>query len=239
MKERLGSLVSGNGTTFEHIVNSYNLHEHPIEPALLVASKPGIGAIKRAYDLDIPYEIVNPDDFRGNDRKVDEEGFGKRLLEVFEKHGVTVVTQNGWLHKTPKIVIDEFEETIFNQHPGPKKETGKTYGRQPHELMLYIARETGRNNGTEVIVHRVTENVDEGATVGRKYVPILDINESAEILQKRALPNEHELFVEVLDRLSKGEISEMEQEIEYVFSDEIDTVLKPAIAHAKEKYRRG
>jgi phosphoribosylglycinamide formyltransferase-1 len=162
MAERLASFVSGGGTTMQEIGRAYKRGEIPIELVLVIASNPTAGGIEKASGLKIPYVVVNPDDFRGEDKEIDQEGFGLELRKRLREKGVTAITQNGWLPKTPSLVIDEYRETIFNQHPGPKKETRATHGIQPHAIVLYIAQRTGRNMGTEVTTHRVNEKWDDG-----------------------------------------------------------------------------
>ena len=107
MRERLGSLVSHGGSTMEQIALASQRGELNMDIACVIASREGIGAIDRARKLDLPVEIVNQEEFRGDDG-VDQYGFGQAILEVLRKHGVTVVMQNGWLPHTPEIVIDSF-----------------------------------------------------------------------------------------------------------------------------------
>lgn len=238
MGERLASFISGGGTTMEQIGIAYKKGEIPIEPVIVVSSNPKAGGIEKASRLEIPHVVVNPDDFRGEDKKVDQEGFGLALLKVLRDNGVTVITQNGWLPLTPEHVIDEYRDAIFNQHPGPKKETRATHGIQPHAIMLYIVQHTGRNNGTEVITHRVNEKWDDGTTVGIVSVPINDIKESPEILQKRALSVEHRLQITLLQQVVRGDVKEIPSQTQYIKPGE-ENIVSDARKSAREKYPYG
>src|SRR5260221_13597873 len=83
--------------------------------------------IEKARNLGIPDEdiiVVDPNDFRDKANKVDQESFGGGILNATRRHDVTVVTQNGWMPLTPVIVIDEYPDAMFNQHPGPVPEFG-------------------------------------------------------------------------------------------------------------------
>ena len=205
---------------------------------LVIANTPTAGGIEKAAKLGIPHVVVNPDDFRGEDGEIDQEGFGLKLRERLREKGVTAITQNGWLPKTPSLVIDEYRDTIFNQHPGPKKETRATRGIQPHAIVLYVAQHTGRNMGTEVTTHRVNEEWDDGPTVGIVPVPILDIYETPQTLQARALPIEHQLQITLLKQLARGEIKEVSSPTQYIRPGERH-ILREAREYARKTYPEG
>jgi len=238
MKERLASLVSGGGSSMERIALASQSGELNMDIACVIASKDGIGAIEKTKKLNLPVEIVDQEEFRGDDKKVDQYGFGQVILKVLRKHGVTVVMQNGWLPRTPENVIDEFPNRIFNQHPGPLPETRGMYGVQPHSTMLYFTEMTGRNNGTEVIVQRVHANFDEGVIVGRAEVPIYLPYDTPKRLQKRALKVEHRLQIAVLKKVVDGTITETPQEYHYMKPGE-EYLLKDARRQARKKYPNG
>lgn len=238
MKERLGSLVFGEGSTMEQIVLACQRGELQMDLACVLAGKDGIEAIDRARKLKIPVEIVDQEEFRGSDGKVDEYGFGQAMLKVFRKYGATIIMQNGWLPHTPKNVIDEFPNMIFNQHPGPLPETRGMYGVQPHATMLYFTEMTGRNNGTEVISQRVHVNFDEGAIVGRAEVPIYLPYDTPKRLAKRALKVEHRLQIDVLKQVIDGTIKETPCKYHYMKSGE-ENILKSARRSARKKYPNG
>lgn len=241
MRERLATLISGGGTTMQEIIKACQSGEVPMEVACVISSTPIADGRKKAKCLGIPDEdniVVDPNDYRGGDGKADKEGFGKAILKELQERGVTVVNQNGWLPKTPPQVINQYKDTIFNQHPGPKKETRATHGIQPHAIMLYIARQTGRNLGTKVIVHRVNEKWDNGPTVAMARVPIDGVNEDPKILQTRALPIEHLLQITFLKLLAGGIVQEIFDETEYIRPGE-EYILFEARKYVRELYPNG
>lgn len=241
MRERLAMLISGGGTTMEQIIKACKSGEIPMDVACIIASTRTAGGIEKAKRLEIPDKdiiVINPDDFRGDDKKVDSEGFGLAILKELRQYNVTVVTQNGWMPLTPEHIIEEYSETIFNQHPGPKKETRATHGVQPHAIMLYIAQTTGRNNGTEVIAHRVNKKWDDGPTVGIVPVSIYDINEDPKTLQERALSVEHRLQITLLQQVAHGDVKEVFSPTQYIKPGE-EHVLRDARKFARERYPHG
>lgn len=212
--------------------------EVKMEIACVIASTLEAGGLIKAQTLGIPVEVVNPTDYTGADGKVDLYAFGVANLAVLRKYGATVVTQNGYLARTSDVVIDAFRDAIFNQHPGPKKETAGTKGTQPHAIMLYIAQATGRNCGTEVITHRVNSKWDDGMTVGVVPVPIEDIYEDPKLLQARALPVEHKLQIALLQQIVKGKVREVGIIKRYTSIRE-EEILRSARAYARERYPDG
>ncbi len=212
MKERLATLISGGGTTMREIVKACQSGEIPIDIACVISSNPTADGIERARRLGIPDKdiiVVDPNDSKGADKKVDLEDFGLRILKELRKRGVTVVTQNGWLPLTPQHVIDEYKDTIFNQHPGPVPEFGGQgmYGRRVHAARLLFVRETKRDYWTEAIAQRVHENFDQGVVVKSARVDILT-EDTVDDLQQRVLTVEHQVQINLLKDVAGRNIKE-------------------------------
>lgn len=237
-KERLASLISAGGTTMQEIVRACQSGEILIDVACVIASNEDAGGIEKARQLQIDVVVVNPGQFRGSDGKIDQYSFGLAILKETRKRGVTIVTQNGWMPKTPDVVIEEYKDNIYNQHPGPKEPTRATKGIQPAAIMLYIVQHTGRNLGTEVIAHRVNSRSDNGTTVGVIKVPIEDSQEEPKVLQVRALPSEHRLQITLLQQVSRGEVKEITEMTQYTTVDESGIVADARI-YAREQYPNG
>ena len=210
MKERLATLISGGGTTMQEIVKACQSGEIPIDVACVISSSPNAGGIEKAIKLGIPNRdivIVDPNDFRGDNGEVDQEGFGLQILEELRERGVTVVTQNGWLPFTPEMVVGEYSEAMFNQHPGPVPEFGGQgmYGRRVHAARLLFVRMTERDFWTEAIGQRVHKNYDQGVVVKSAKVDILP-EDTVNDLQQRVLPVEHRVQIDLLKDVASGNI---------------------------------
>lgn len=186
--------------------------------ACIISSKTDAGGIEKARALGVSSDdivIVDPRDFKDG-KEVDQVRFGEKLLEELGKRGVTAITQNGWLPKTPESVIKEYEGKIFNQHPGPVPEFGGKgmYGRRVHAAVLLYRRWTNGDNWrcvehwTEVIAQRVDKNYDMGAVVKKVRVVILP-DDTPEDLQKRALPIEHRVQIDLLKDVASNIVKEL------------------------------
>lgn len=213
MRERLATLISGGGTTMEQIIIACQKGEIPMDVACVIASNSDAGGIEKARNLGIPENdiiVINPNNFHGEDKKVDQEGFGLAILKTLREHGATVVTQNGWMPLTPEHIVDEYVETIFNQHPGPVPEFGGRgmYGRRVHATRLLFTRMTKRDNWTEAIAQRVHYEFDKGAVVKSERVDILP-EDTVDDLQQRVLPVEHKTQIELLKDVARGNVKEL------------------------------
>jgi len=100
--------------------------------------------------------------------------------------------------------------------------------------MLYIARKTGRNEGTEVIVHRVTSKWDKGELVAMRNVPIEDVNEESKVLQERAKLVEHQLQIDFLNEYARGIVLELVSLTQYIRPGE-EHILFEARRYARGK----
>lgn len=213
MRERLGILISGGGTTMAEIIKACKSGEIPIDVALVISSTPTAGGIEKAQKLGLPDQnivVVNPDDFLTREEKVFQYAFGLQLLKQLTEHNVTVVTQNGWMPLTPRIVINEYPRAIFNQHPGPVPEFGGKgmYGRRVHAARLLFTRLTGRDNWTEAIAQRMHGEYDQGSVIKAIRVNILP-GDTVDDLQQRVLPIEHRVQIELLKDIARGDVREL------------------------------
>lgn len=212
MTERLASFISNRASTMEEIVKACLSGEVPMDIACVISSKPTAEGILRARKLGIADRdivIIDPNNFRGGDKKIDQYGFGMAILKELRKRGVTVFTQNGWIPLTPEVVIDEYPQTSFNQHPAPVPEFGGQwmYGRTPHAAVIYFRNMVKRKIWTEAVAQRVGYYYDEGAIVKSERLDVDDditFNQLEEIL----LPVEHRVQIELLKDVAKGNVKE-------------------------------
>ena len=243
MKIKLAFLISGGGSTMEAIIKACQngeLSDLEIEPALIISSNPNSLGIEKAKNLGIDPKnilVINPKDYE--DRNV----FGETILKACQEREVNLVGQFGWMTKTPDNVINAFPDMIINQHPGPldtgRPDFGGTgmYGLRVHEARLEFVNKVNRDFWTEVTTHRVTANFDEGKIIKRKQVPIFP-GDTAETLQARVLPIEHEVQIEVLRDFADNIVEEYHRQIPLVLPSE-ESILEECKANAKKLYPNG
>ena len=200
----------------QEIVRATQTGELPMDISCIIASKEGVGGIDKAHSLGVPESdivVVNPVDFIGDDKRVDQYGFGQGLLRELRRRGTAVVSQNGWMPLTPENIIDEYSDAIFNQHPGPIPEFGGKgmYGRRVHAAVLLFIRLTKGDMWTEVIGQRVDKEYDKGVVLKSQRIDILP-EDTVDDLQQRALPQEHRTQIELLKDVAFGRVQKVHRE---------------------------
>ena len=245
---KLALLISGGGTTMEAIIKACkNGKLTNIEPVLVIASKPDAGGIEKARALGISDKdilVINPKDFSAQGGPAsgwDRETFGEEIIKECKKREVNLIGQYGWMVKTPDNVINAFPNMIINQHPGPLDPNGNgdfggagMFGMRVHQARLCFVRKVNDNFWTEATTHRVTSEFDKGAVLKRKQVPILP-DDTAETLQARVLPVEHEVQIETLQDFANGTVSEFKRENPLILKDE-KKILEECKKLAKKMY---
>ena len=214
---RWASFVSGVGTTMYEMARAVKNEEVPgVSLELVLASKPDIGAIQKARELGLSERqivVVDPNDFKGEDGKVDQYGFGRQILIELRNRNIDFFTQNGWLPMTPPRVAEEFEE--YNQHPQRVPEFGGKgmYGVRPHAARLFYSRMAGEHwPSSEPVAQRVSPEYDGGEIVVYQSIPIPneilteDMAFAAPALQRMTLAYEHEVQIELLRQINSHTI---------------------------------
>lgn len=247
---RIALLISGGGTTMEAIIKAcQNGQLKNVVPALVISSDPNAGGIAKARALGIPEKdilVLNPKLFETREK------FGEAVIAECKKRNVDFIGQYGWMIMTPKNVIDEFEGMIVNQHPGPldtcpdgvARRAGRPdfggagmFGLRVHETRLEFVRRVNRDFWTEATTHRVTTEFDKGLVLKRKQVSILP-NDTAETLQVRLLPIEHQVQIEALQDFANNTVSEFHRDTPLVLPGE-ESILEECKQNAIKKYPNG
>ncbi len=157
--------VSWGGTTMAHVADLANRWAlWDIRSTLVVASKPGIGAIEKATKLGIPHVVVNPKN-------------STEIIQVLTYHNSNVILNNGWIPLTPLEVVQAYSQDgkeWYNQHPGALRSDHNDFGGNAPGRWMYGSRVTaagliyalsqGRNLwddfSVESSIHRLTTVVD-------------------------------------------------------------------------------
>lgn len=196
-------LISGSGTTAEAAIRACQSGEIPnIRPAVVIASRHDTPGLARVEALGIPTEAIVRSDYKGQ-----SEAFGDALLARLRYYGVDLVSQNGWLPKTPPEVIKAFSGYIINQHPGRLPPFGGIgmFGRRVTYATLDYFTSIGEEDlWTASVVHHVTAAYDEGPLIQVRRLGVGNLGNSFDLLdwtnsvQTQLLPIEHANVMSVL-----------------------------------------
>lgn len=244
-KIKLAILASGSGTTAEAIIKS-----GVVDVVLIISNNSQVGIKEKAEKLGIPFEHMPRTPYKvmrdgTEDKKASSLKYGEALLKKFEQYDVTHVSQNGWMIKTPKNVIDHFGLKIINQHPGPLDPPKHPdfggqgmYGERVHAAVLNFAASVNRPfEFSEATIHVVTAEFDDGPLLMTRAVPIVK-GETAETLSMRMLPVEHALQIEFWKKMGENGVESFERPERLILPEEVG-ILEKAKAMAIAEYPHG
>jgi len=185
----LGILLSGRGSNFVAIADSIDAGRIPdARIAVVIANKadaPGI-ATARARGLTA---LVIPS--KGRSR----EEHDREVVATLNQHGVELVCLAGYMRLLSPWFVQQFPQRILNIHPSllpafPGLEA-------QDQAFAYGVKVSG------CTVHFVDEELDHGAIVVQKTVPVLD-GDDEHTLAARIIEQEHVAFTEAINIVLQG-----------------------------------
>ena len=179
--------ASGSGTNFQAIIESLQSGKIKANISGLIASKPGIGAIKRAEEAGIPVSVIPPA----------SDSFENQLEDQLHEWQPDLIVLAGYLSKVPTNILEKYSDKIINIHPSllPKYGGAGFYGSRVHEAVIRSG-----DSETGCSVHVVTDDYDQGPVLAQKKVPVKPGDTPADIAA-RVLKEEHKLLTEVISQI--------------------------------------
>jgi phosphoribosylglycinamide formyltransferase 1 len=190
---RIAVLASGGGSNLQALLDRFNAGgESVARVELVIASRPGIGALERAAAVAVPRVVLDPG--------ADPVRHGHEMLGALERERIDLVVLAGYLKLVPAAVVDRFRGRMLNVHPALLPAFGGEgmYGMRVHRAVLAAGV---RISGATV--HQVDERYDEGAIVAQWPVPVLHAD-TPETLAARVLRVEHLLLPAAVEALVRG-----------------------------------
>ena len=183
MKLSVAILISGGGSNMVQLVKSMD-DEHPAFASVVISNNSDAPGLKKARDLGVPTEIIDPDYIKKNGLD-----FEKELVAILKYYSVEIICLAGFMKVLSKEFIDNFKNRILNIHPSllPKYKGLNTHARAL-EANDPIAGCT---------VHLVTPKLDAGPVLAYAEVAIQK-SETIESLASKVLIEEHKLYPKVL-----------------------------------------
>jgi len=196
MKLRLGILASHGGTNAQAIIDACREGRLDAELRVLISNNSSSPALERARQAGVHAVHLSSRTHPDPDR-LDEA-----ILETLVSRGVNLVVLAGYMKRLGPATLSYFRGRIVNIHPAllPKFGGQGMYGIRIHEAVIAAGE---RVSG--VTIHLVDENYDTGPILAQRQVPVM-AGDTAAALAERVLAVEHELYVETLARIARGEI---------------------------------
>ena len=185
-KKRIVVMASGNGSTFQAIVEQCQ----EVEVVLLVTDNCTCKALDRAKKLGINTYCIQ----RNQVNTVDD--LHQVLLKVVKYEKPDLVVLAGYMRILPAFFIAEFPRMI-NIHPSmlPFYRGLNTYER--------VLADGGLVHGTTI--HQVIEELDAGPVIAQESVAILP-DDTPDTLRERTQEVERRLYPYIIDQVVTGKI---------------------------------
>ncbi len=184
----LAIFISGSGSNMKAIVE--NIKQNKItgaKPVLVLSSTAKAGGLEYAKNSGIDTAVFS---YKG----LSNEQISDGLIELLDKYDVDLIILAGFIKILPEKLVKKYQGKILNIHPSliPKFCGKGFYGLKVHEAVIKAGEtETG------VTVHYVDEGVDTGQIILQRSCPVYK-DDTPEVLQKRVLKIEHEIYSEAL-----------------------------------------
>ena len=187
--KNLGILLSGRGSNFEAIaknVVSGNVANARI--AIVISNRAHAGGIAVAKRLGMETAIIPSKD------KAREE-HDREMVEVLKQHKADLICLAGYMRLLSPWFVKQFPQRILNVHPSLLPAFPGLEAQQ--QAFAYGVKIAG------CTVHFVDEELDHGAIIVQKAVPVLD-SDDEHTVAARILQQEHIAYSEAINIVLNG-----------------------------------
>ena len=187
---RLGILLSGRGSNFLAIAESIRAGRlKGAEIAVVISNVAEAAGLATAREMGLPTAV-----FESRGRKREEHDAD--VIACLRAHGVELVCLAGYIRLLSPEFVAAFPNRILNIHPSLLPAFPGLEAQE--QVLAYGAKVTG------CTVHFVDEELDHGAIVMQRAVPVLETDDEHS-LAERILKEEHLAYTEAIARVVSGE----------------------------------
>src|SRR5512146_2010557 len=187
--KNLGILLSGRGSNFEAIAK--NIAAGKISDAriaVVISNKLDAGGLEVAKRMGVEAVVIAS---KGKQR----EEHDREVVAALQQHKVDLVCLAGYMRLLSPWFVKQFPHKILNIHPSLLPAFPGLEAQQ--QAFAYGVKVTG------CTVHFVDEELDHGAIIVQKGVPVLD-SDDEHSLAARILEQEHIAYSEAINLVLKG-----------------------------------
>jgi phosphoribosylglycinamide formyltransferase-1 len=187
--KNLGILLSGRGSNFEAIARNVATGRiADARIAVVISNKADARGIETARRLGLNVLVIPS---KGKDRAEHD----RELVAALQKHIVDLVCLAGYMRLLSPWFVQQFPRRILNIHPSLLPAFPGLEAQQ--QAFAYGVKVSG------CTVHFVDEELDHGAIILQKTVPVLDIDDE-HTLAARILEQEHIAYSEAINIVLEG-----------------------------------
>jgi len=188
--KKLGILISGRGSNFEAIADSIQAGRLAAEIAIVISNRADAPGLESARRRGLNARLIPS---KGRTR----EEHDAEVIRALRAAHVDLVCLAGYMRLLSADFIRSFPNRILNIHPSllpafPGLEAQK-------QALEYGVKVSG------CTVHFVDEQLDNGAIILQRSVPVLDVDDEHS-LSARILQEEHIAYTEAIRMVLSGEI---------------------------------
>jgi phosphoribosylglycinamide formyltransferase 1 len=187
--KNLGILLSGRGSNFEAIAK--NIATGRIAGAriaVVISNKHDAGGIETARRLGLAILVIPS---KGKDRAEHD----REVVAALQQHKVDLVCLAGYMRLLSPWFVQQFPRRILNIHPSLLPAFPGLEAQE--QAFAYGVKVSG------CTVHFVDEELDHGAIILQKAVPVLDTDDERS-LAARILEQEHIAYSEAINLVLAG-----------------------------------
>lgn len=189
MNKKIAIFASGTGSNFNALTKHIQKNCNNAEVVCLICDKPKAPVIDKAYKLGIDTFVIS---LKNYDSK---EQYEQTILNYLVDKKVDLILLAGYLKIIGHTILNKYQGRIINIHPSLL----------PNYPGLH-AMERSFNDLADmgVTVHYVDEGLDTGSIIKQAKINY-DKNENFDDIEIRMHELEHQLYIEVVNDILKGE----------------------------------
>ena len=195
---KLGVLISGNGTNLQAIIDAIRAGELDASVEIVISSKPEAPGLQRAAAAGIQTMSFGKEMYAHDRDMVD--ALIAHELKVTE---CDYVVMAGYMRMVGRPILEAFPDRVINIHPALLPSFAGAHGIQD-------TFDHGNKVGG-VTVHFANEFYDDGPIIAQRAVEIRE-DDTVETFEERIHRVEHELYPAVLQLISEGRVSIVEND---------------------------
>lgn len=187
--KNLGILLSGRGSNFTAIATNVRAGKIPnARIAVVISNKASADGIETAKKLNLTTAVVPS---KGKDREVHD----REVVDALKQHKVDLICLAGYMRLLSPWFVQQFPQRILNIHPSLLPSFPGLEAQQ--QAFAYGVKVAG------CTVHFVDEELDHGAIIVQKTVPVLEMDDE-HALAERILEQEHIAYTEAINFVLQG-----------------------------------
>lgn len=213
--KKVSILISGRGSNLRALIIAFSSRvESGIKIVQIISNVPNVPGLKIAQQAGIPTTVIDHHNY--SNRRSFEEALDICLRRV----GTELLCLAGFTRILTAEFVAAWPGQIVNIHPSLLP---AFKGLHTHRRVL----ESG-TRFTGCTVHFVSSSVDDGPIIAQAAVPVL-FNDNEETLAARVLESEHQLYPFVLNLITSGRLSLIDNKVNIKGSMSPEIVFNPLL----------